>query len=466
MLIRYKDIVVRELDRSEQHFYERRIEMFRTMGFFFLMATASSILAADDAAKDNSPIRKVAVKVDLPDLGKLSASRGITTFHSSEEAEKSLGEGIAKQIAGQIDFAKEDLVLVAWAKVGPPFATLAYEIKDEKDGKVIRFHLQQPKPSRLHGNVAMRVTDFFAVPKGAKVEFGRPTPRKANDEKTDETTAHEFRGTLRTGIMAIGGETTGTIISVKGGKTYELEFRTNPKLRDLVEKLNKKEAVVKGTLRVKQGIEISERRIIDVTELQPADAQHDDVTKEGTSSPERPIVKLEKIDADKAKDLLNAQAVKQEKEATVKETILDIITKKPSDKVKMTIEKDTATLDVSSQSGIGGATVTLAKGKWPTTVVLRLHLSGLKSFAVSNGKIKLTGSVLSHSGNTKRLYLTEFGKEGEREPGTEIKNLVAAGKPVKGLPDKGGYFEITLPNALLEGESKSLELGWIDFYRG
>ncbi|MEI8374834.1 MAG: hypothetical protein WCJ35_18585 [Planctomycetota bacterium] len=152
---------------------------------------------------------------------------------------------------------------------------------------------------------------------------------------------------------------------------------------------------------------------------------------------------------------------------TMKETTtLDIKTKKPADQVKMKIENDTVTLDVLSQSGIGSATITLAKGKWPTTVVLRLHLSGLESFAVFNSKIKLTGSVLSHSGNTKRLYLTEIGKEGEWEPGTEIKVLDSAGKPVKGLPDKGGYFEITLPKALLEGELESLELKWIDFYRG
>ena len=44
--------------------------------------------------------------------------------------------------------------------------------------------------------------------------------------------------------------------------------------------------------------------------------------------------------------------------------------------------------------------------------------------------------------------------------------LDAAGKPVKGLPDKGGYFEIKLPKALLENQIKTLELGWIDFYRG
>ena len=199
---------------------------------------------------------------------------------------------------------------------------------------------------------------------------------------------------------------------------------------------------------------------------------HDYVTREGASYPERPIVKLESIGKEKAEELLSAPAApaaKEEKEATMKEiaepTTFEIKTKKSADQVKVKIGNDSATFDVSSPSGIGGVTVTLAKGKWPTTVVLRLHLSGLESLAVSSGKTKLAGSVLSHSGNTRRLYLTEDRKQGEREPGTEIKVLDAAGKPVKGLPGKGGYFEITLPKALLDSQPKNVELGWIDFYR-
>jgi hypothetical protein len=44
--------------------------------------------------------------------------------------------------------------------------------------------------------------------------------------------------------------------------------------------------------------------------------------------------------------------------------------------------------------------------------------------------------------------------------------LGATGKAITGLPGDGGYFEITLPKALLEGQPQSLELGWLDFYRG
>lgn len=82
----------------------------------------------------------------------------------------------------------------------------------------------------------------------------------------------EFKGVLRTGIMAIGGETTGTVISVKGGKTYELDLGN---LRGLAEKLNGKEVVVQGTLRVKAGVEIKERRIITVTGLRAAGAKQE-----------------------------------------------------------------------------------------------------------------------------------------------------------------------------------------------
>ena len=157
------------------------------------------------------------------------------------------------------------------------------------------------------------------------------------------------------------------------------------------------------------------------------------------------------------------------KSTTKETTTLDIKAQKAADQVKVKIENDSATLDFLSQSGIGGATITLANGKWPRTVVLRLHLGGLESFAVSNGKVKLSGSVLSHSGNTTRLQMTEDGKEKKVEKDspywTEIRGFDSSGKSVPGLPGSGGYFEITVPKALLDSQPKSLDLGWIDFYR-
>ena len=102
-------------------------------------------------------------------------------------------------------------------------------------------------------------------------------------------------------------------------------------------------------------------------------------------------------------------------------------------------------------------------------VVVRLRLMGLESLTVSNGKTLLSASVLSHSGNPRLLDVVEDGKEkkvGKDSPyWAEMRGFDSTGKPVTGLPGKGGYFEITLPKALLEGQPKSLEVEWIDFYR-
>lgn len=84
----------------------------------------------------------------------------------------------------------------------------------------------------------------------------------------------EFRGTLTTGIMAIGGETTGIILQTKDG-AWELDLQGNRDLLKLSEQLNGKQVVVKGTPTEKAGVEIATRRIIKVTELKAAAAKSD-----------------------------------------------------------------------------------------------------------------------------------------------------------------------------------------------
>ena len=79
-----------------------------------------------------------------------------------------------------------------------------------------------------------------------------------------------FTGKLTTGMAAIGGETTGTIIS-DGKTTYELEIK-DAALRAKADQLNGKQATVKGVLTVKAGIEIAQRRIITVETLEAAAA--------------------------------------------------------------------------------------------------------------------------------------------------------------------------------------------------
>ena len=81
---------------------------------------------------------------------------------------ESFGEDIAKQVAGKVAFAKEDLVHVSWGSSGPPFGDLRYEVQD---GKIIIFYVKEPK-AEIRGQAFRLGNDFFAVPKKATVTFG------------------------------------------------------------------------------------------------------------------------------------------------------------------------------------------------------------------------------------------------------------------------------------------------------
>jgi hypothetical protein len=79
-------------------------------------------------------------------------------------------------------------------------------------------------------------------------------------------------GKLQTGMMAIGGETTGTILSVSGQGTFELDVNGNKDVEKAIASLNGKQVKVTGTLSVKEGVEVGERRIIKVDTLVAASA--------------------------------------------------------------------------------------------------------------------------------------------------------------------------------------------------
>jgi hypothetical protein len=77
----------------------------------------------------------------------------------------------------------------------------------------------------------------------------------------------EAKGKLSTDIMAIGGETTGTILTTKKG-TWELDFGGNEKLCKLADKLDGQVVVVRGVPERREGVEIKERRVIQVQSLE------------------------------------------------------------------------------------------------------------------------------------------------------------------------------------------------------
>ena len=137
-----------------------------------LVVLASAAWAADPAApaKKKEPIRKLTVGVDPIVASEWSAKPGVRVLSNQKEIVKWLGKAIAKQVEGRIDFAKENLVHVAWGSSGPPFGKLQYQIKDEKKERVITFYVQEPKAT-VRGEAFRLGNDFFAVPKKVQVRF-------------------------------------------------------------------------------------------------------------------------------------------------------------------------------------------------------------------------------------------------------------------------------------------------------
>jgi hypothetical protein len=116
---------------------------------------------------------------------------------------------------------------------------------------------------------------FVKIPKaGVKTVNGKPIDDASG---TEESITVKIVGTLRTGIAAIGGETTGTTITAKG-ITWELDFAGNPRLAQAAEKWAAKKVMVEGRLERREGVEIKERWIVTVTAMSLAADQNGGAT--------------------------------------------------------------------------------------------------------------------------------------------------------------------------------------------
>lgn len=246
----------------------------------------------------------------------------------------------------------------------------------------------------------------------------------AVDEKPAEDSIEvTVTGTLRTGIFAIGGETTGSTITAKG-ITWELDFGKNAGFRKTAEKLNGKKVIVHGTLERRKGVEIKERWIVTVTGLEAV------------------------VDG--------RVGGKPGFHATVGRT---------NSRVRFIVEDGKTIFDVASEFGIDKATIKRLTDDWPMTILVRLHLRGLESFKVGNEELAVEWSVSSTGENAKRVSLLEGQDEraldDESPYHTDVRIVGGSGK----IPLKDGYFEVPLPAKLVEGNPQEITLRWIDFYR-
>jgi hypothetical protein len=94
-------------------------------------------------------------------------------------------------------------------------------------------------------------------------------PAGADENVSGDYIKVEIKGTLQTGMMAIGGETTGTIIRANNVQ-WELDLGGNAQLQANAEKLDGKSVVVTGRYEKRKGVEIRERHIVKVETLKAA----------------------------------------------------------------------------------------------------------------------------------------------------------------------------------------------------
>ena len=85
----------------------------------------------------------------------------------------------------------------------------------------------------------------------------------------EKSIAVKVVGKLRTGVVGIGGETTGITITANR-VTWELDLGKNADLRTAAEKLDGKMVIVEGTLERRAAVERKERWIVTVRTLKEA----------------------------------------------------------------------------------------------------------------------------------------------------------------------------------------------------
>jgi hypothetical protein len=87
------------------------------------------------------------------------------------------------------------------------------------------------------------------------------TQKQCTDAKGTWDKDATFTGTFKTGINAIGGETTGMEITTDKG-TYEVDLGGDKDMTAAAGKLDGKKVTITGVLTTKKGVEIKERHIV------------------------------------------------------------------------------------------------------------------------------------------------------------------------------------------------------------
>lgn len=320
----------------------------------------------------------------------------------------------------KIDFSKS-LVLVGTA-YGPNRANMRPMTDDDGNLKFVVF-------STKIGGPGFGYTLMVVDRDGIKTVNGHAVPAVDEDSspaKVADSIKVTVVGTLRTGLVAIGGETTGTTIT-SNGVTWELDFGKQAEMRDQAEKLDGNQVVVTGTLQRRAGVEVAERWIVTVSKLKRAG--------EG-----------------------NTSAV-----PATNDSLMASVTQ-PGTEIRFLTEDATTVIDITSESGLGKLSIERKSKDWPKQIHVRLHLHGLESFQAARNDGVFEWSIASGGDHGQRMTWRSGREHSKLVPSSSSYTEV---KMVGGdsIPLKNGYFEVALPEALFATNPDQISLRWIDFYR-
>ena len=134
-----------------------------------------------------------------------------------------------------------------------------------------------------------------------------------------------------------------------------------------------------------------------------------------------------------------------------------------SRQIKITPGEGSVVFDVTDESGIGGGSIRLLEGKWPGRILLRMHLSGLEGLEVTVGKRTMSGAYRGQSPSAPEGHLKARMLDEEGNP-LQGRYLVK-GTGARGAERIAGYYEVEVPQSVLQSGPKTIGLKWFDFYR-
>jgi outer membrane protein OmpA-like peptidoglycan-associated protein len=124
----------------------------------------------------------------------------------------------------------------------------------------------QPVKATAEGRAQNVRIELVKTTPGLKAQGSTRSPTDLKAQGSVQSGTGEWTGRVRTGMMAIGGETTG-ILLVTDRDQIELQ-PADQAMRQRLQDLNGKTVTIRGTLETVRGVEIRSRRIIKVTDIQ------------------------------------------------------------------------------------------------------------------------------------------------------------------------------------------------------